>query len=136
MVTSNFCIDLPKDMFNMVFENCCDSHEVQYPDSSDEKRYEDWCSYKRTLWKEYCYDIYAYLDGELDGAGLYCIEWDNDFEVAKLVLLGYISYCEKNPDFCIDVETYWKELMIKAIEANAGEIFDEDGSCDVYGEKI
>ena len=69
------------------------------------------------IWEEYYgANICAFLDDKLPEY-FEDIEWDDSIEVTKAVAIMYIDYCAENPDFQIDLETFWKDLMRQAMEA-------------------
>ena len=37
--------------------------------------------------------------------------------IPVMIAIMYIDYCAENPDFQIDLETFWKDLMRQAMEA-------------------
>lgn len=134
-MTGSFTIDVPSVMFEKLFRHCCDNHEIQYPYSEDEEACVKFEMYIQDLWKDFGDDICAYLDGATTSA-MDDIEWDDDVEVTKAVLVDYIDFCRENTDICIEVETFWKERMLQAMEAHAEALFDTNGPCDIYGEPL
>jgi hypothetical protein len=86
-----------------------------YPDENNEEAMKAWWKNIEKMWEENEESILAYLDNELDSDAKYCIDWNDEYEVAELILHGYIKLCKEEKHICIDVETYWKDLMIKAM---------------------
>ena len=56
-----------------------------------------------------------WLDGEVDSFDL---NWDSEVEVCKALLGKYVDYSMNYSELFIDFETYWKDLMYKAIMDN------------------
>ena len=117
MLTQSFSVDIPKVMFKGMYRDYCETHGHKTPDRNDEKlnailnKVIDW------LWEEsYGDDICAFLDSKLPEY-FKDLEWDDSIEVTKAVAIMYIDYCAENPYFQIDLETYWKDLMRQAMDA-------------------
>ena len=132
MVTESFCVDLPKDMFKMMYRDYCEAHDIKIPDRNNEEanyyfdKAIDW------IWDEYSDDICAFLDGNLPEY-FSDLEWDNDVGVTKAVVVMYIDYCVENPNFCVDLETYWRDLMRQAMDAQEF-FFTPEREAEIWGE--
>ena len=117
MLTQSFSVDVPKIMFKGMYRDFCEAHDYKIPDQNDEKANEIFNDAIDLIWEEYYgADICAFLDDKLPEY-FEVLEWDNSIEVTKAVAIMYIDYCAENPDFQIDLETFWKDLMRQAMEA-------------------
>lgn len=116
MLTQSFCVDIPRDMFKMMYRDYCESHDILVPDANDEELNKKFNETINEVWNEYGDDVLAYLDGYLPEY-FSDLEWDDSVEVTKAVAIMYIDYCAENPYFQIDIETYWRDLMREAMDS-------------------
>ena len=117
MITKSFSVDIPKVMFNKMYVDYCERHGRPIPDRNNEKLNAILDKVMNWLWVEYYGDdICAFLDGNLPEY-FDDLEWDDSVEVTKAVAIMYVDYCAENPFLQIDLETYWKDLMRQAMDA-------------------
>jgi hypothetical protein len=133
MITESFCVDLPKVMFKMMYRDYCEAHGYKVPDRNDEKSNAAFNDAIDWLWEEYGDDVCAFLDGNLPEY-FADLEWDDSIEVTKAVAIMYIDYCADNPYFQIDLETYWKDLMRQAMDAQEF-FFTPEREAEIWGEE-
>ena len=125
MMTKSFYIESPKEAFANNFRQWLDSHGLEYPSYEDEIKTEKFEQFIKDLWEDYGDDIMNFLAGEF-GEDI----WSEDEVIfAKTVIGRYIEYCHKNPHYQFDVETFWKENLLSAMDANEDSfnIFDQNG---------
>jgi hypothetical protein len=133
MITESFCVDLPKVMFKMMYRDYCEAHDIKIPDQNNEKANHHFDKAIDWIWEEYGDDVCAFLDGNLPEY-FGDLEWDDSVEVTKAVAIMYIDYCADNPYFQIDLETYWKDLMRQAMDAQEF-FFTPERDAEIWGEE-
>ena len=126
IVTKNFTCKSPFQQFQDCLPHCYDMHNISYNEEILNER-------SKTLWREYSEDILAWLDGEIMDSDL---NWNSEIEICKALLGRYVedimAYSETNKN--LTFESWWKELMMLAMEDNAQTLFNAEGPCDIYGE--
>ena len=82
--------------------------------------------------QEFGDDVCAFLDGNLPEY-FDDLEWDDPVEVTKAVAVMYIDYCcRKSFPAEIDLETYWKDLMRQAMDAQEF-FFTPEREAEIWG---
>ena len=125
MLTQSFYIESPKEAFINNFRRWLDNHGLKYPPYEDEIKSKKFEHFIKDLWEDYGDDIMNFLAGEF-GEDI----WSEDEVIfVKTVIGRYIEYCHDNPHYQIDVETFWKENLLSAMDANEDSfnILDQNG---------
>lgn len=120
MLTQSFYIESPKESFINNFKQWFDRNHLEYPTYEDEK----FEQFIKDMWENYGDDIMNFLAGEF-GEDI----WSEDEVIfIKAVIDRYIEYCHDYPHHHITVETFWKENIFSAMDANEDSfnIFDKD----------
>ena len=112
--------------FNSPFEQykiCLEDHYVDIDYNYDDELLEKNANY---LWNKRKDNIIAYLEGALNLSSFLEFNWNIEVEVCKLLLGKYIESSIANPEIFVSFETYWRELMMKALETDI-ENFEKEG---------
>lgn len=125
MLTQSFYIESVKEAFMNNFRCWLDNHGLEYPPYEDEIKTEKFEQFIKDLWEDYGDDIMNFLAGKF-GENI----WSEDEVIfVKTVIGRYIEYCHEHPHYQIDVETFWKDNILSAMDANESSfnIFDQNG---------
>lgn len=98
------------------FREWLDNHHLEYPSYEDKTKTEKFEQFIKDLWEDYGNDIMNVLAKKF-GKDIWS---NNEVTFVKAVIGGYVKYCHENPHRQIDVETFWKENVLSAMDANEG----------------
>lgn len=118
MLTQSFCIASPEEAFKDNFRNWLDRIGMSYPTKLTDETVKQFNEFIKKMWSKYGNDILNVL-AEKFGEN---IRSNDDVIFTKAVVNHYIDWCYENPFFQIDVEAFWKESILKAMDANELEI--------------
>lgn len=75
------------------------------------------------LWKDYGSDILAWLDGIVEDPEN--VDWNNEVCACETILKAYVEHSMNYPNELVSFETYWRNLMMDAIQDNIESFISE-----------